>query len=400
MTTWTQSIKNRQIEIDYDRTQGRPIRSIAIDTVPLTEIFNLNPIQFRANQVALSPDLISATELIFDAIGLLKGSGEFKLTSLVSDFIFGIYGNSWAVMRGNGLHIQGANLLFTACRLAWKWEAEKGALIHKGTPYYFLAQTLLEIGDIDTGFTFVFLAVEEDKRTYAEFGDPQGYRSAPAYMFVTSVDNPNNSMYHLISGMILKMHDYFTSYQNEFGGQINSLDFDRKFLQASDLEEIAFFFIFTLQQLIRLEKTTRPELLQNEFSKLRNLDFIFNLCLIVDKVLCKRFSTSPRDTIANNVHEFSRALLGITDSNPSVLKRKLNVDINQQPDNVVPALLNGTLTYDGQPADRRLVPMILVWHLRNYGGHNIKGQQVLITDFQKVVKEIMYALFLAVDALP
>ena len=82
MTTWTQSIKNRQIEIDYDRTQGRPIRSIAIDTVPLTEIFNLNPIQFRANQVALSPDLISATELIFDAIGLLKGSGEFKLLVL------------------------------------------------------------------------------------------------------------------------------------------------------------------------------------------------------------------------------------------------------------------------------------------------------------------------------
>jgi hypothetical protein len=302
-------------------------------------------------------------------------------------------------MLNNGLYVHGGKLWIGVCGLVWDWESRHNERLHKGTPYHFLAQTLLHIGDIDTGFTLVFNAIEEDKRTHSEVGNPEGYKSAPAYMFVTSVDNPNNSMYHLISGRIIRLQEYFIDYKNELNGNMNSIDFDNEFLHEPRLREVAFFFTYNLDQLIKQEKMTKPELLQNDFSKLRILDFVFNLCLIVDKVLGRKYSTHSKDTIANNVLGYCRDKLSLQEVNPSKLKNNLNINFYNEPDTVVPVLLNYGLTYKGQPADKKMTALVLTWYLRNIGGHTIKGQQTLITDFPNIVKQIMYALFIAIESL-
>lgn len=400
MAIWSQVIYGKNVKIEYDPsiTDTNFVKGVIIDSLSLPNIFSVVP-AIQGQKVVLNQNLISTTNLIFDVAGMLKKSGEYKLAWHLLDHLFGYYGGFWREMLKSGLHVHGAILWINVCNLVWDWENKNNIKLHKGTPYHFLAQTLLEIGDIDTGFTLVFNAIEEDKRTHSEVGNPEGYKLCPAYMFVTSVDDPNNSMYHLISEMIIKLQESFTDYNSKLGGQINSLDFDSKFLHEPSLQEAAFFFIFTLQQLIRHEKMTRPELLQNEFSKLRNLDFIFNMCLIVDKVLAKKYSTNPRDTIANNVFGYCRDKLSVQDSDPGRFKKKLSINFDDPPDTVVPVLLKYSLTYNGQPADKRMTTMVLAWYLRNYGGHNIKGQQILLTDFPKIVKQIMYALFMAVEAL-
>jgi hypothetical protein len=401
MAKWARVLGGKKVEIEYNPSiaNGNFINDVIIDSTSLRVLYVSSKPVIQGQQVVFGKDLLPTTSLVLDTAGLLKKEGEYKLAWHLLDHLFGYYGGTWGQMLGDGLYAHCAKLWITICRLIWDWESDHDAKLHKGTPYHFLAQTLLQIGDIDTGFTLVFNAIEEDKRTHSEVGDPEGYKSAPAYMFVTSVDNPNNSMYHLISEAIIQLQRYFDDYNHELGGNMNPLDFDNKFLHEPSLREVAFFFTYTLHQLIKQEKMTRPELLQNEFSKLRNLDFIFNLCLIVDRVLAKKYSTRPKDTIANNVLNYCQDKLSVQEADPSRLKSNLNVNFDNGPDEVVPVLLNYNLSYKGQPASKEMTALVLTWYLRNYGGHNIKGQQALITEFPNIVKRIIYVLFMAIEAL-
>jgi hypothetical protein len=401
MVTWSQVTNGKNVEIEYDPSiiDRNFIKNVVIESASLQDLYVPNQPIIQGEQVFFSQNLISMTNLIFDTAGLLKKKGEYKLAWHLLDYLFNHFGGTWKQMLNNGLYVHGGKLWIGVCGLVWDWESRHNERLHKGTPYHFLAQTLLHIGDIDTGFTLVFNAIEEDKRTHSEVGNPEGYKSAPAYMFVTSVDNPNNSMYHLISGRIIRLQEYFIDYKNELNGNMNSIDFDNEFLHEPRLREVAFFFTYNLDQLIKQEKMTKPELLQNDFSKLRILDFVFNLCLIVDKVLGRKYSTHSKDTIANNVLGYCRDKLSLQEVNPSKLKNNLNINFYNEPDTVVPVLLNYGLTYKGQPADKKMTALVLTWYLRNIGGHTIKGQQTLITDFPNIVKQIMYALFIAIESL-
>lgn len=398
---WTYNIKGKQIEIEYDSgiTDKNIITCVTIDSELLQNICLSNVI-LKGLDVIIDKKIYEVSNLIFDGIGILRQQGNYLLAFHLADHLFNYFGGVCREMKKDGRHLHCIKLWIIVCNMVWDWESKNNEKIHKGTPYHFMGQTLIEMGDIDSGFSFVFNAVEEDKRSNKEIGNPDGYKSAPAYMFVTSADNPRNSMYPLIVENIIKLQHYFDDYQKSLGGQITAIDFEDKFLHQPSLEEIAFFFVYNLRQLIKYEKMTRSEVLQNEFSKLKNLDLIFNLCLIVDKVLSKKYSQPAKkeNMIGTNVFEYCKDKLSISEKNAKELIKNVDIKIDNDPDKVVPLLLRCNVKYKGQIIDKKMATMILVWHLRNYGGHNIKGQQTLITDFPEIVKHIMYALFLAIEA--
>jgi hypothetical protein len=57
--------------------------------------------------------------------------------------------------------------------------------IHKGTPYFFLAESYLLTGDRELGFLYLYNAIEEDK-ALARFAPSLNYlNKSPAYLTAT-----------------------------------------------------------------------------------------------------------------------------------------------------------------------------------------------------------------------
>jgi hypothetical protein len=62
-----------------------------------------------------------------------------------------------------------------------EWEDKQSTKIHKGTPYFFLAENYLLTGDRDLAFMYLYNAISDD-RMLAQFAPSLGYPdNSPAY---------------------------------------------------------------------------------------------------------------------------------------------------------------------------------------------------------------------------
>jgi len=276
-------------------------------------------------------------------------------------------------------------------QIAYAWENEnKDFKLHKGTPYFFLGRIYRIVGDLDFAFLYVYNALKEDERSF-----PDGYKERPAYMYASLVDDNKNIMYDYVLRMKKKMEDYINQYQSELGSGFSYIEFERKFLQ-SGLEDIKHFFIYNLELLIKYEGIS-VDIFESDFTKLKFIDLIFNMCLIVDKVLDNKLH---KNSIGENIIE-----LIVTESwgrkpirNRETFSELLSFDPrNDSPDKVVPNLMKNQESYDSKPMSQIMSLFILVWYLRNFGGHNIRAVDVFHSSFKDIIKSIFYALFFSIE---
>jgi hypothetical protein len=66
-------------------------------------------------------------------------------------------------------------------------------------------------GDIDTGFLFIYNAMEGDKASYRAMGQADRYKQAPAYRTATIVDNPENALYETVVGLAENQPRFFSA---------------------------------------------------------------------------------------------------------------------------------------------------------------------------------------------
>ena len=85
---------------------------------------------------------------------------------------------------------------------------------------------------------------------------------------------------------------------------------------------------------------------------------------------------------------------------PGEFFKKVKPHPNQgSPDSVLPSFLDGTCTYDSAPMDYRTRAILAAYHLRNYGGHHLEGNDILVNRYDEVLRMILHALFVSIEAL-
>ena len=281
------------------------------------------------------------------------------------------------------------------------WESKHNVKIHKGHPYFFLAFAYLLSGDLDTGFVYAYNAIKDDAalgRVCPHLRYPQ---EAPIYQTALMLDDKPNTMGALVRELRRELDQHIATYRAEFLRSFSIQDFDAKFLRNTgpDFENLRYLFVFCFWSLSDLRKKTSLEILQNDFSKLRNLNLIFNLCLLIDKLL----EANPKvaqDSMGSNVMKVCNDKGWLSQDELNQLENVYTIDVNaDDPDKVLKTLLPMKATVGSKSVPKEAIHYLIAWNLRNYGGHNIAQQNSLVIQFDVILEILMRCIILSIDIL-
>lgn len=347
------------------------------------------------------------SEQVFDETANAYQANRYGFGSAFVDHFFNSFSIMWRNLRDLRFFKYATAPWILACDLVTDWENRNRPIkIHKGTPFYFLGRTYIENGELDLGFNFIYSAIAEDERLSRNTGNPGSYVKAPAFMYATLDDDRHNLMYDYVLQLRRLIEEYLHNYGSVIStSTLDMSEIDRKFLKNNSQKNAVFWFVYLLQYLEKRRRMKRSlpklDVYKNDFAKFNNLDMIFSLCLVIDEVLRSRFN---QEYFGGNIAALARPknwlsagirLRTLTDSLGITRgRRTLN------PDAWLPNGLRLSWTFSGQRLDPGLQFLLIALGLRNYGGHNLAGQQILSDEFDKIVEKLVFALFLGIEELP
>jgi hypothetical protein len=290
-----------------------------------------------------------------------------------------------------------------ACEIVWKQEKLTGYTFHKGTPYYFLGYCYLISGNLDWAFQMIDNGLTENLDTYPKLG--LDYRDAPSYLFMTlNANNPRNYMHAIVLRMKEKV-EYFIKEHNEMSSNNTTYEvFDKNFLQLIDksFDNVKFYFVYLIMSLINMNLPENSSLHNNDFSNIRKIELIFDLCLVVDKTLAQKYGTRY---ISGGVIKYLNQVVGIADTHDKLINNLSYMngdpfDIRADPQIVANGLLSDTVLYKKNPIGYSFRCMLLSWSLRNFSAHNLSGIDVILKNsFSHLLRMLFSALFFASQIL-
>jgi len=336
---------------------------------------------------------------VFEAVKEIKTKyNNDLLAAYVASALFESFAGYWRPeLLGYGLLKTGVSFWQEVISLTLEWESKnKPITIHKGTPFFFLAFNCLENGDKDNGFTYLYNALEDDKKL-PQLNYPQ---DSPAYFTATMSDKPQNYMYSLVRDQRLLLSNFLIKHKSEFS-ELKLIDFDKKFLQNLDLADVVYFFVYNFHTIFDQDRNTNQVILQNEFSRLKVLDLFFNMGLIINQILS--YAASQAGATCTKMKEviawWAENNLGVNQTTFNSLIGTSNLNLNSQtPDQVLPTLLTNIRNPSGG-IPKEVYVMLVAYKIRNHGGHNINQQQILTSRYDEILSRLFNALFLAVQIL-
>jgi len=278
-----------------------------------------------------------------------------------------------------------------------KWQKNNGDIfIHKGTPYYFLAENYFLVGDLDSAFTYLHNALKIDQQTWQ--WEQEGHIGA--YSLSKMIDDPYTQMNRLSKEHHVHLNKFIKKFNSEFG-DLTLEEISNKFLKNEEkFNIVGYFFVFTFYSIIHYQKNLQLETPENYFSKVRSLDMIFNLCLIIDEVFKNRFieNSSDDNYISNGIHEYCKKFHFDYLTFQKRWKIEGKFDRNR-PENTIPLLLEKTEKYEGNLLPKEVYTLMLAHYCRNIGAHSLNENSFFVTHYEKIINELMMALFLAIKSL-
>jgi len=200
------------------------------------------------------------------------------------------------------------------------------------------------------------------------------------------------------------LNSFINAFQAEFSSTFSIQDFEQKFLTDRSLTNIVIFFHYNFSYIYDSHVKTGTNYLENDFSRLRGLDLFFNLTLIVDevlKILYLKYNSSLQidHKMSDSIRWFCdhynlMKQSDLTDYWGTKLKLK-----KSNPDTIIPRLLNKADIYKGNIVPREVFTLLIAYKFRNYGAHNIRQQNSVVTRYEDIVKNLLYSLFLSIEKL-
>jgi hypothetical protein len=174
-----------------------------------------------------------------------------------------------------------------ALKFSYEWqEKNPNKRIHKHTPYYLGGVTCILNADLGKGFLLMHQALEEDKKTTGENAP-----KTPAYSFVTlDHENQNQFFKPKVDEIAKFVNEKLELFRSSRGGVLTLSDFKSRFLESLALQEVVFYFVFTIFNLKKLTQEIDKKLTENVFGSLLQANTILDLCLIVENVMKKQIN--------------------------------------------------------------------------------------------------------------
>lgn len=265
-----------------------------------------------------------------------------------------------------------------------KWE-ENNKKLHKGSLYGFIAKTYLCIGDLEKGFTYFSNALNADCMLYGIVKDyPE---RAPSNLTLSLSDDKDNFML-----------DFTTSIREWLDGFFEHpfciKDLEDLLLKKVEPKEIKLFFVWSIWNIYESKKI-RDAIKTNNFNILRNLECLFNLCLVIESLLLHFVVDTNGEAKSNLNNNTLGALLRIfLSGNEEVkcdydkLKKFKNPDLQKMYDSV----LNDTTKL------KEARYLFIAYLIRNYGGHNLQPLNLFVSKFDDIVRILLFDILYILDS--
>ena len=369
----------------------------------------VDPYDRSSKKINFNPQIQTICNDIFPIFAEIRKKDTKKdiyASAAMASHLFEQFTPYWKKLLGQGQDILGIRVWEYVLKITKDWEKLNKEKIHKGTPYFFLAENYLLVGDRDLAFAYLMMGFQGDDILGAQTDHINNYPwGSPGYLTVTMSDDPNNQM----RPMVLKLRDHLNQivieFQKEFNSQFSLLDFDRKFLKNRDLVDFVLFFHYNFFYIYDLHESTKGEYLQDDFSKLRGIDVFLNLALIIDEVLKEVYKKNnngnllPKHYISDGIRYLNTMhhWMNYNDLNDYWYK-KLKINISD-PDVVLPTLLGKSDTYNGNPIPKEVFTLSIAYNFRNFGAHNIRQQSSVVTNYEDIIKNLFFSLFISIQNL-
>lgn len=386
-------------EIDRERELrvDREIDFIHADYFSYNDSGN-HPFDLQRKDIHFDPIVKNICFRIFNVVKKMYSEGiTERYSSLLVARLFEKLAGYWSSLLSKNQDMVGITFWRNVLDIIKEWKKDNpDTFIHAGTPYYFLAETYFWVGDYDSAFTYLHNALQIDQQSWQ--WDDEGHIGA--YSLAKLIDDPRTQMNYLTQDVRNELNKYIQKFNDEFGDfTIN--EFDQKFLKNENKYGIlGYFFVVTFHVMIHDQRNAYLETPENYFSKLRSLGIIFNLCLIIDKTLKKRFF---QDDESAKIPEGIKELCSLNEwpdyerlHKDWIEQKKFD---EKKPEHTIPLLLKKEERYGQNALPKGVYTMMLAHYCRNLGAHTLNDRSIFVVYNEQILKELMMALFLSVKSI-
>jgi hypothetical protein len=298
----------------------------------------------------------------------------------------------WVYFSNNGLHREAQQFWEQIIFLTEEWEQQRGAFIHKGSPFYFWGVSAARSGLVDVAFLLMHSAFREDQRTSA-----QAIPYTPAFMFVTFDQDPRQYYFEYIQGLADYLQNFITTYRILAASNFDIQELRQRFLRPVAEVQAAFSFTYSLAKLREIDSFPTPSL-RSAFAAQQELNILFDLLLVVDFAIhnMNPNAQQQRSFLHSAVFLSNRANLMIEQNDLITVLRQAEIDFDQ----TLFELLNNSFVFPDGTTKRSLANnLALCYILRNHAAHNLTSFPTISARFRDIRQGVLNILFLSVETL-
>ena len=300
----------------------------------------------------------------------------------------------WSTFLRQGRFALAEHIWTLALDSAYRWEFRRPShRIHKGTPYYFWAMTVILRGDVDRGFLLMHQAYDEDIQT-----SRVPFPDSAARAFITLDHTKQEQAFR---GPVLRiasfLDDLLKQYRKFRNRSLTLQQLRDSTFAVENLRHAVFSFVFVLFKLRAMLINIPSRLRNNTFAGLLETDLLFQLCLVIEAVVREK---NPNE----NGLSFREHMAFLSSTAGFKLNKErlgqINRDFREHFPLTAEKLLRGIYSLsDGSGLQEGEIDIALSYGFRNFGAHNVRGHEITYQNLEEIACRIMNVLFLAVECL-
>ncbi|HWY20364.1 MAG TPA: hypothetical protein VNX26_04035 [Candidatus Acidoferrum sp.] len=307
------------------------------------------------------------------------------------DAYFNAFTVIWQSVMDTGRLDHAEHIWKRALQPAQEWEqAHQGKRLHKGTPYYFWAMTVLLRGDLDQGYLLMHQGVEEDILTSG-----QKTPDTPGYALVSlNFNKVEQAFRQWVVEQAAFLNDLIKNYTKTYQRILTIEDVKRRFIDTPPSVDAVFLLTYSVARLRKIAGLP-DHVTSNPFAGQLQLNLLFDVTLVIDAAIKTKnqsqwkFIDHAEYLLAAASHQLTSQQLG-----------EINRQFKDNFDTLLQAALDGTLMVQPNTTlDRLQCDVSLAYGLRNRGAHNLDTALTIRNRFQAVQEALFRVLCATIDYL-
>lgn len=305
------------------------------------------------------------------------------------DHYFNAFTPLWTLLQQAGLYTYAGRVWPQALKPVLEWEEENKTQVHKGTPYYFWACTVLLVGDLDRGFHLMHRALEEDERSCGlETPD------TPGNAFVTlNSERKEQFLYQDVKAMADYLETHIQKYRNQRNRTLDLAGFQKRFLSNPLLRSEAFLFVYLLFKLRATDARQIEGLAASDFAGVLRLNLLFDFCLVTDRLIKHKYWNEKALFPPLILYVAQRSVVTLSEK----LVREISKKVKDDPALAFEEILGGRVC--NAVLEGSAIDLAVSVGVRNLGAHRVAAQDIISKHFAELLFGVLNTLFLSIEVL-